>query len=50
MQKSKPGQGLRVNRVKYQVIRSAEDENSKCYMVLGKKVGGTAKLCPLACS
>jgi hypothetical protein len=43
MQKSKPAQGLRVNQVKYQIIRSFEDETSGCYSVYGKKaMGGIA--------
>ncbi len=43
MNKSKPAQGLRVNQIKYQIIRSFEDENSGCYTVYGKKsLGGIA--------
>ena len=35
---SKPAQGMRVNQVKYQIIRSVIDEASNCYCVHGKKV------------
>lgn len=35
--KVKSPQGLRINQVKYQIIRQAEDENSACYSVYGKK-------------
>jgi hypothetical protein len=41
MAKSKPSQGLRINQVKYQIIRSFVDEISDCYTVYGKKsLGG----------
>ena len=35
---TKTGQGLRINQVKYQIIKSITDENSQCYSVYGKKV------------
>lgn len=35
---TKPAQGMRINGVKYQIIRSAIDEASNCYSVHGKKV------------
>lgn len=38
MDKSKPAQGLRVAKVKFQILRSFDDENSGCYTVYGKKV------------
>jgi hypothetical protein len=38
MKGTKTSQGLRVNQVKYQVIRSVVDESSQCYSVYGKKV------------
>lgn len=37
-QKIKTLQGLRINQVKYQIIRQFEDEASSCYTVYGKKV------------
>jgi hypothetical protein len=40
MTRTKPGQGLRVNQVKYQIIRTFDDENSGCYTVYGKKTMG----------
>lgn len=40
MQRTKPSQGLRVNQVKYQIIRSLVDEMSDCYTVYGKKALG----------
>lgn len=43
MAKTKSSQGLRINQIKYQVVRSVEDESSKCYAVFGKKaMGGCA--------
>lgn len=43
MKGSKPAQGLRVNKQKYQIIRSFKDETTSCYTVLGKKaMGGIA--------
>jgi hypothetical protein len=41
MKGTKTSQGLRVNQVKYQVIRSVVDESSQCYSVYGKKVRRT---------
>lgn len=42
-QKMKTSQGLRVNQVKYQIIKQFEDEASTCYSVYGKKqMGGCA--------
>jgi hypothetical protein len=38
MKGTKTSQGLRINQVKYQVIRSVVDESSQCYSVYGKKV------------
>ena len=38
MKGTKTGQGLRVNQVKYQIIKTVTDENSQCYSVSGKKV------------
>ena len=38
MKGNKTSQGLRINQVKYQVIRTIVDENSQCYSVYGKKV------------
>lgn len=38
--KEKPSQGLRVNKVKYQVIRALVDEVSSCYSIHGKKSQG----------
>ena len=35
---SKPAQGMRINQVKYQIIRSVVDEASNCFSVHGKKV------------
>ena len=35
---SRGSQGLRINKVKYQIVKSAVDENSGCYSVYGKKV------------
>lgn len=40
MTRSKPSQGLRINQVKYQIIRTFDDENSGCYTVYGKKTLG----------
>ncbi len=38
MKGTKTGQGLRINQVKYQIIKTVTDENSQCYSVSGKKV------------
>mmetsp|Transcript_32773 Transcript_32773/g.55254 ORF Transcript_32773/g.55254 Transcript_32773/m.55254 type:complete len:321 (+) Transcript_32773:86-1048(+) len=48
MRGTKTSQGLRINQVKYQVIRSLTDENSTCYTVHGKKsMGGVGLVkCP----
>jgi hypothetical protein len=41
--KMKTSQGLRLNKVKYQIIRQFECEVSGCYTVYGKKaLGGCA--------
>eukprot|EP01036_Dinobryon_divergens_P023218 gene23218-31543_t len=37
---SKPAQGMRINQVKYQIIRSVVDEASNCFSVHGKKTMG----------
>lgn len=42
---NKTSQGLRINQVKYQVIRALTDENSQCYSVHGKKVSAFLLSC-----
>ena len=36
----KTPQGLRINEVKYQILRTFDEENSKCYTIYGKKPRG----------
>ena len=41
--RSKPSQGLRIKQVKYQIIKSFDEETSTCFSVYGKKaMGGIA--------
>jgi len=42
----KPAQGLRIAEVKYQILRTFEEENSGCYTVYGKRTKGG--LCAVA--
>jgi hypothetical protein len=37
---TKPTQGLRINKVKYQIVKQFEEENSGCYSIYGKKTRG----------
>lgn len=37
MKGSKPSQGLRINNIKYQIVRTFTDESTGCYVVYGKK-------------